>query len=80
MTYLKRLYTVSVTTYQLAVLLAFNTAEQHSYRWANVLYREQFNEPRLPSCEQLYAHPPCIGHCTLIVMITSESEVLSTKP
>lgn len=31
LTYLKRPYTVSVTTYQIAILLAFNTKEQHSY-------------------------------------------------
>ena len=31
--YLKKQYTVSATTHQMALLLAFNTAEQHSFRY-----------------------------------------------
>ena len=34
--YLKKQYTVSATTHQMALLLAFNTAEQHSFRYIHI--------------------------------------------
>ena len=36
MSYLRRPYTVCVTTFQMAVLLAFNSSDLHTYRWVAV--------------------------------------------
>ena len=36
--YLKRLYTVSATTHQIAILLAFNIEDKHSFRYIYTLY------------------------------------------
>ena len=37
--YLKKQYTVSATTHQMALLLAFNSSEQHSFRYIHTYVR-----------------------------------------
>ena len=66
MTYLKRPYTVCVTTYQMSVLLAFNQSSLHTYTSLQQYTQLEVNEltltvQSLVDCKLLVADPEKVG-------------------